>query len=160
MESSVGFASDLRLCTRTSMPSQLLQECAATRATPGAKQEVQRLLKSAMIASQQREEEKYRVYVEQLAQFVLTHVRPNKPEDVRLLFDLDEPSEPFASRAKLTALEHYAWLDVAAVRSACQKTIDVACDSREPSATTPTAPTELRKTSAIGTSLNSCGSRQ
>lgn len=135
METSVGFASDLRLCTRTSMPSQLLQDCTATIPTPAAKQQLQQLVKNAMtLAAQQRDAEQYRQIVQQLAQIIMLHVRPNRPEDVRLLFDLEEPSEPFASRARMTAAEHYAWLDAALLRSACEKTVDVARDSREPKA--------------------------
>lgn len=127
---SVGFAEDVRLCTRTSMPTQLFQTIQTTVPTTADQQRVQELLAEAKRLP--RESETYAVCVAEVTSLVRAHVRPNAPEDVRLLFGLADPGEAFAARARTTLEYRYAWLDRDALAAACARSVDVRRDAAPP----------------------------
>lgn len=133
MSISVGFAQDLRLCTRKSMPSQLLTGAGETRASEQVRAIFRSLLQKACENGfRERNKSEYDAIIAQMRQIVMEHVRANSPEDVRALFSLDAVEEPFASRAKRTVEQQYAWLSPDAIRAACETTVNVARDSASP----------------------------
>ncbi len=134
MANSVGLAKDLRLCTRISMPSGLLQQ--SHYVGPPTQQDSisfkNIVEQSSKMAESGKTGKEYDELIKRMAEMVLKHVRPNNPSDCRLLFSCDSPCEPFKSQSEMTAKEYYSWLDVDKMREAVQIVVDVSENSKEP----------------------------
>lgn len=131
---SNGEMADTRLCTRTSMPPDLVWQRSGVLAGDGAGAA---LLQEAAAARERNDLRAYQYHLQRAAQLLCAQCDPFAPQDVRRLFALgrgrrgDEDTQRDDATPK--ALQH-RWLDSAAVGRALTCTVDTADYAAEPKA--------------------------